>query len=76
MADIAPVQILGHSWKKRELPDHTWDQSRTNGITPMTFLFLETKNIDTTYSLQELELDKELLFSIFHFLSQTQHLSV
>ena len=23
MADIAPVQIPGHSWKKCELPDHT-----------------------------------------------------
>ena len=41
--DIAPVQPPGHSWKKREIPDHSWDQSRTNSITPMTFLFLETK---------------------------------
>ena len=41
--DIAPVQRPGHSWKKREIPDHSWDQSRTNSITPMTFLFLETK---------------------------------
>ena len=50
MADIAPVQLPGHSWKKRELPDHTWDQSRTNAITPMTFLFLETRltSTDTT----------------------------
>lgn len=43
VADIAPVQHPGHSWKKRELPDHTWDQSRNNAVTPMTFLFLETK---------------------------------
>ena len=43
-ADIAPVQHPGHSWSKRlELPDHTWDQSRTNSITPMTFLFLESR---------------------------------
>ena len=42
--DIAPVQHPGHSWKKRlELPDHTWDQSRVNAVTPMTFLFLLTK---------------------------------
>ena len=42
--DIAPVQHPGHSWKQRlELPDHTWDQSRTNAITPMTFLFLLTR---------------------------------
>lgn len=40
--DIAPVQHPGHSWSRRELPDHTWDQSRTNAVTPMTFLFLET----------------------------------
>ena len=53
MADIALVQIPGYSWKKCELPDHTWDQFRTNGITPMTFLFLETKITDTTYSLQD-----------------------
>ena len=43
-ADISPVQFPGKSWKKRvELPDHSWDQSRTNSITPMTFLLLETK---------------------------------
>ena len=44
--DIAPVQRPGHSWKSRlELPDHSWDQSRTNAVTPMTFLFLKTKTI-------------------------------
>ena len=47
-ADIAPVQRPGHSWRKKdELPDHTWDQSRTNSITPMTFLFLKTKVTST-----------------------------
>ena len=41
--DISPVQRSGHSWSKRiELPDHTWDQSRLNAVTPMTFLFLKT----------------------------------
>lgn len=50
MADIAPVQVTGHSWKKREVPDHSWDQSRTNAITPMTFLFLETKVTGKTLS--------------------------
>ena len=43
LADIAPVQHPGHSWKPRELPDHSWDQSRTNAITPMTFLFINTR---------------------------------
>ena len=43
-ADIAPVQHPGHSWKPRvEYPDHSWDQSRINAITPMTFLFMQTK---------------------------------
>ena len=41
---MAPVQRPGPSWRKRDqLPDHTWDQSRTNAVTPMTCLFLETK---------------------------------
>ncbi len=32
--DIAPVQRPGHSWRKKdELPDHSWDQSRTNAVT-------------------------------------------
>ncbi len=53
MADIAPVQLPGPSWKKRELPDHSWDQSRTYAITPMTFLFLETKVTDATPSNQD-----------------------
>lgn len=41
-SDISPVQRPGRSWKPREHPDHTWDQSRVNAITPMTFLFLST----------------------------------
>ena len=57
-SDMAPVQHPGHSWRKRdELPDHTWDQSRTNAITPMTFLFLETKVTKTTVqNVEELDL--------------------
>lgn len=40
--DISPVQRPGKTWKKREgiLPDHEWDQSRRNAVTPMTHLFL------------------------------------
>ena len=57
-ADIAPVQRPGHSWRKRDvLPDHTWDQSRTNALTPMTFLLLETKITGTTMdSIEELDI--------------------
>ena len=42
-ADISPVQVPGKTWKKRDsvLPDHSWDQSRTNAVTPMTHLFLQ-----------------------------------
>ena len=48
-SDIAPVQRPGHSWKSRlELPDHSWDQSRTNAVTPMTFLILQTKVFPST----------------------------
>ena len=38
-ADITPVQHPEHSWKPRVVyPDHSWDQSRVNSITPMTFI--------------------------------------
>ena len=40
LADISPVQKPGPSWKARELPDHSWDQSR---MTPMTFLIMDTQ---------------------------------
>ena len=56
--DIAPGQHSGHSWKKRDiLPDHTWDQSRTNAVTPMTFLFLETRSTGaTTHAVEEISI--------------------
>ena len=48
-AVVAPVQLSGLSCRECDaLPDHTWDQSRTNVLTPMTFLFLETKVTGTT----------------------------
>ncbi|KAK3107079.1 hypothetical protein FSP39_006642 [Pinctada imbricata] len=33
----------GKTWKVTELPDHDWDQSKNNAITPMGHLFLESK---------------------------------
>ena len=33
----------GKTWKVTEAPDHDWDQSKTNAITPMGHLFLESK---------------------------------
>ena len=46
-ANITPVQKPGHSWSKREELDHSWDQSRTNAVTPMSFLFLQTQVNET-----------------------------
>ena len=42
-ADISPVQRPGKTWKKRDavLPDHEWNQSRQNAVTPMAHLFLK-----------------------------------
>jgi hypothetical protein len=38
--DIQPVQNPGKSWKPIIYEDHTFDQSRTNAVYPMTHLFL------------------------------------
>ena len=57
-SNIAAVQRPGHTWKKRDvLPDHSWDQSRTNALTPMTFLFIETRITGTEiHTLEELSM--------------------
>ena len=41
-AEICPVQKPGKTWFEIEYPDHDWDQSRTNAVTPMTHLFMNT----------------------------------
>lgn len=53
LSDVSPVQRPGKSWKKIELPDHDWQRSTTNTITPMTHLFLETQEtpLDETTTL-------------------------
>lgn len=45
--DIPPVQKPMKTWKQRWdiLPDDNWEKCRTNGITPMAHLFLESKVI-------------------------------
>ena len=44
--DIVLVQRPGPTWKScLELPNHLWNQSRTNSVTPMTFLFMDTKTV-------------------------------
>ena len=42
-ADIDPVQTMGKSWRRINRLDHQWNQSRENAVTPMTHLFLKTK---------------------------------
>jgi len=49
-----PVQRPGRSWKKKELPDLTWDQSRTYALTPKTFLFVETKAVELSKNTSQL----------------------
>lgn len=39
--DIAPVLKPGRSWLNFETPDHSFDQSRVNAVTPMTHLFMD-----------------------------------
>lgn len=41
--DIDPVLRPGKSWQTFETPDHTFDQSRKNAVTPISHLFVETK---------------------------------
>lgn len=41
-ADISPVQKPGKSWRKITLPDHDWNRSAQNSITPMSHLFVQT----------------------------------
>ena len=45
--DIAPVQNPMKTWKQCSgiLPDHDWEQGRTNTVTPMAHLFHESKTI-------------------------------
>lgn len=43
--DIAPVLKPGKSWSKFETPDHSFDQSQVNAVTPMTHLFIDTPKL-------------------------------
>lgn len=47
--DISPVQKPMKTWKQRSgiLPDHDWEQGRSNAITPLAYLFLESKTLVT-----------------------------
>ena len=41
-SDVSPVQKPGKTWRKMTLPDHDWNRSAHNAITPMSHLFIET----------------------------------
>ena len=43
--DVAPVQKPMKTWKQRSgiFPDHDWEQGRTNTVTPMAHLFLQSE---------------------------------
>lgn len=49
LGDIQPVQNPGKSWKKRLVyEDHTFNQSRTNAVYPMTHLLMDLKRYTDT----------------------------
>ena len=62
----ATVHLPGHSRKKHKPSDHSWDQSHTAAITPMTFLSLETKVTDTTLPIRTQHWKPENLFRARH----------
>lgn len=41
--DIAPVLKPARTWRNFDTPDHSFDQSRINAVTPMTHLFMDVK---------------------------------
>lgn len=41
---VAPVLKLCKTWRNFETPDHTFNQSWVNAVTPMTHLFMDIKN--------------------------------
>lgn len=43
--DIAPVLKPGKSWSNFETPDHSFDQSQVNAVTPMTHVFTGTPKL-------------------------------
>ena len=65
MADIALVKNPGHSWR---LPDHSWDQSRTNAITPITFVFLESLTTNVTVERESTTMQEQDKGSLIYLL--------
>lgn len=44
--DIAPVLKPGKTWSNFETPDHSFDQSRVNAVTPTTHLFMDAPRLE------------------------------
>jgi len=42
-SDVSPVQKPGKTWRKVILPDHDWNRSSQNAVTPMSHLLMETE---------------------------------
>ncbi|KAJ7394611.1 hypothetical protein OS493_000429 [Desmophyllum pertusum] len=53
----------GRTWKNIQNPDHTFDTSRTNAVTPMTHLLVETVETKRTVTLNNQPKLKELFLS-------------
>ena len=43
--NVAPVLKPGESWSNFLTPDHSFDQSRVNAVTPMTHNFMDTPKL-------------------------------
>jgi len=78
-ADVSPVQKPGKSWRKIILPDHDWNRSAQNAITPMSHLFIQTdltledqKEQNLVYSIQRTGAAATLL-NISYFEPETVH---
>lgn len=56
--DVSPVQKPSKSWRKIILPDHNWNRSAQNAITPMSHLFIQ---IDLTLEDQK---EQNLVYSV------------
>ena len=42
-SDVSPVQKPGKAWRKVILPDHAWNRSSHNAVTPISHLLMETE---------------------------------
>ena len=47
VGDIPPGLKPGRVWKREVYPDHTFDQSRNNAVTPVSHLFVENRVLQT-----------------------------